>query len=286
MKNIKAFDAHAHLSQNLEGVDDFLKIMDEVNIEKAIVIAGGTVPPDVLSRNYYHRGETSVPIGNAHILHLTQLARGRLLPFYFANPHEPADRYAHHAPMFFGLKLAPIVHGIPFKDPRIHDLLYLADQFGHPIYSHCLPIPGFLVADYVELAQSHPTCSFILGHGGLGHCDFDGIDQIKSIGNLFLETSGAFSRAVRYAIEVLGADRVVFGTETPLQDPAVEITKLERLHLSDPVYEKVMRGNIGHLVPALLNEVKMEPLSSLKGERPALHSVTPVPFDRRLGLQR
>src|SRR5438270_56907 len=68
----------------------------------------------------------------------------------------------------------------------------VAQQFGHPVYAHCLDREGFRVSDFVTLAKSFPQVRFILGHGGIGPLDFPGIQEIAPVGNILYETSGAF----------------------------------------------------------------------------------------------
>src|SRR5665213_2893585 len=196
---MKYIDAHAHLRLQPGAVERLLGIMDTLAIEKTVVVAGGTISPELLSQHFAKGGSVDVDIDNAGIQAACLTSNGRLLPFYFANPLRGAQPYLDAAHDFYGLKLAPIVHGVPFSDPRMHDLIAAAAALKHPIYLHCLPHDGFTVADLVELAKAHPTASIIMGHGGVGHGDFHGISLIAPQPNIYFEISGSFFFATKIA---------------------------------------------------------------------------------------
>lgn len=241
-------DAHAHLHLKPGATEELLATMDAHGIERTVVVAGGTVSPETLAEHFSRGGSSDVTVDNAAVLAACLATNGRLLPFFFANPLHGPEAYRAAGRRFHGLKLAPIVHGVPFTDPRIQALVEAAGDFGHPIYLHCLPRAGFEVADLAELAKRNPNVRFILGHGGVGHGDFVGIGQVKPVPNVFFEISGSFTHATRIAVKALGARRVLFGSEWPLQDPLVEITKLSCLNLPKEDLRRIMRDNVAELL--------------------------------------
>jgi uncharacterized protein len=246
----KYFDAHAHLNCRPGSTENLLAAMDANEIEKAVVVAGGTISPELLSLHFSEGGSADVAVDNETLRSICQGTAGRLIPFFFANPLHDAGvlEYQSVGKNYAGLKLAPIVHGIPHNNERVHKLVEIAEKFSHPLYTHCLPQKGFRVGDLAQLAAQHPGAKIILGHGGVGHGDFQGISEIKPYPNVFFEISGTFTHAARIAIQVLGASRVLFGTEYPLQDPRVEIVKLDCLKLSSSDRERVARENILQLL--------------------------------------
>ena len=66
--------------------------------------------------------------------------------------------------------------------------------------------------------------------------------------NIVAETSGCFAVIVEMAIDRLGPERVLFGTEYPLQHPQVELAKLASLRLSPDVWAQVTWGNAHRLL--------------------------------------
>ena len=69
--------------------------------------------------------------------------------------------------------------------------------------------------------------------------------------NIMLETSGGYSTVLTAALERLGASRVLFGTEFPLQHPLVELAKYQALGLPDATWQQVAWDNADRLVCAL-----------------------------------
>lgn len=245
-------DAHAHLTLRRDGSPDgsgaLLATMDACGIERAVVVAGGTIAPAILSAQIENGGGSDIDVDNAAVLRACERASGRLLPFYFANPHRGDAEYAREGDAFFGLKLGPAVHGVTFDDPRTHALVARAESFGHAIYLHCLTHAGSRVADFVALAEAFPGVRFILGHAGVGNCDFAAVARIAPLANVWFEMSGGFSSVCKAAVKTLGAARVLFGTEYPLQDPRVELAKLTTLDLTPAEHALVTRGNVLRLL--------------------------------------
>lgn len=223
-------DFHAHLAPTEAARDGLFAAMDRCGVSRCGVVAGGLQTPQEISFQINHGGGTNVSAPNEIILNLCGTDR-RLLPFYFANPHVESDDYVRDGRRYYGLKLGPAIHGVALTHGRHYDLIAVAESFGHPVYLHCLGKPGFDVEALVVLAKDHPSVSFVLGHAGIGNCDFFAVDRIKPFGNVFFETSGGFSSVIRYAVERLGLERILFGSEYPLQEPQLEIAKLQVLNL-------------------------------------------------------
>ncbi|MFE6719665.1 amidohydrolase family protein [Streptomyces albidoflavus] len=205
--------------------------MDRNGISRSIVVAGAAISPDELSRQIIEGGHIEKDADNDAVLAGCARSGGRLVPFFFANPHREADEYRARGAEFRGLKLAPGVHGVALTDERTHALVKVAVELGHHVYLHCLQREGFGVRNLVQLARKFPSASFVLGHAGVGDLDLYGIDLVADSENVVFETSGGYTSVVRAAIERLGPERVLFGSEYPLQAPEVELAKFEALVL-------------------------------------------------------
>jgi predicted TIM-barrel fold metal-dependent hydrolase len=242
------FDGHAHLAPRPGAAAALLATMDASGIARAIVLAGGTLSPDLLSRQIAEGGGVDVDADNDAVLRACAEADGRLVPFYFANPHRPCERYREAAPRFRGLKLAPGVHGVALDDPRTVALAGAAAELGQPVYAHCLARPGFDVPAFVELAARFPDGRFILGHAGVGTLDLRAVDLVQPCPKVWFETSGGYTFVIRAAIERLGSDRVLFGSEYPLEHPRVELEKLRVLELAAATWHDVCWANACRLI--------------------------------------
>ncbi|MEK7321612.1 MAG: amidohydrolase family protein [Pseudomonadota bacterium] len=246
----RVFDFHARLVPDTTSLERLLLMMDEVGIERAAVAAGGTIPLERLSRQIVEGGCADIDADNDFVLDACARAAGRLVPFFFANPHRNADHYRQRVSEFSGLELAPAVHGVALSDGRTAALVEVAVTAGHPVYLHCLARAGFCVADLVTLAQRFPSAAFVLGHGGIGHIDLYGIELIAPAPNISLETSGGYTRVVQHALARLGTDRVLFGSEYPIQHPAVELAKYRALDIEPATWERVAWRNACRLLGA------------------------------------
>ncbi len=226
-------DFHAHMAPTVEAKARLLQTMKSLGITRAVVVAGGLVKPEALSSQISNGGGNDIPAPNDAVWELCTEEKGVLFPFFFANPHQPPTEYAAKGEKFFGLKLGPAVHGIALDDERTVEYIIQAAKFQHPVYLHCLSRPGFDIEALVLLANTFPTVTFILGHAGIGNCDFYAVDRIQPYSNIHFETSGGFSSVIKFAINKLGSRRILFGSEYPLQDPSLELLKAKVTGMSD-----------------------------------------------------
>jgi hypothetical protein len=221
------FDFHARLAPRTGAVDDLVAMLDACGINRAALAAGGTIELSTLSRQLVDGGHVETDADNDAVLAACARSGGRFVPFFFANPHRPADWYAKRANDFRGLEISPAVHGVPLTDDRTAALVAAAVSIGHPVYVVCLIRQGCGVADLVKLATDHPDGTFVLGHCGTGNIDFHAVELIADQANILIETSGGYSTVLRAALHRLGPDRLLFGSEYPLQHPNVELAKFD-----------------------------------------------------------
>ncbi|WP_406453034.1 amidohydrolase family protein [Streptomyces sp. NBC_00876] len=241
-------DFHVRLAPVPQAPGRLLAAMDECGIGRAVVCAGGTMPLAQLSRFLVEGGHIESDADNDAVLGACAASDGRLIPSYFANPHQDPEHYRRAAADFRGVEISPAVHGIALTDPRTAGLAEIAQDVGHSIYTVCLERPGSRVADLVTLATRFPEVTFVLGHAGIGNIDLYAVELITPLHNVLLETSGGYTCVARAAVEQLGADRVLFGSEAPLQHPEVELTKLRHLGLDDDDWQKVAGRNACRLL--------------------------------------
>jgi uncharacterized protein len=244
----KIFDFHARVTPHPEAARRLMSTMDTCGIARAAVAAGGVIDLDRLSAQITDGGHTEDGADNAAVLRECSLAGGRLVPFYFANPHDGADQYRRLAARFRGLELSPAVHGVGFDDPRTLEYVAVAARAGHPVYVVCLARPGAGTPDLVRLAGRFPDVTFVFGHCGSIGIDVHALALIAPVANIVAETSGCLSVVARTALDRLGADRVLFGTEYPLQHPSVELAKFGALDLDDESWSRVAWRNAHRLI--------------------------------------
>ena len=242
------FDFHVRLAPGPDTVPTLLATMDAHGISRAAVSAGGVIDLDRLSAQLVEGGHVEALADNRFVRAAGELSGNRLVPFYFASPYTDLAAYRGQAHRYRGLELSPAVYGVGFADPRTVALVRVAADVGHPVYTVCLGQPGARTADLVALARQFPTVPFVYGHCGFTGIDTNGINQIAGQPNIVTETSGCLTVTVRIALQRLGADRVLFGTEYPLQDPGVELDKYAALGLDEPTRQKVFWHNAKRLL--------------------------------------
>ncbi|GAA1774060.1 amidohydrolase family protein [Streptomonospora arabica] len=247
-------DFHVRLAPVAGAAERLLRRMDALAIERAVVCAGGVLPLFDLSRQLVEGGRTTGDPDNGAVLAAAERSGGRLVPAYFGNPHRDADAYRDAAPHYRGLEVSPAVHGVALTDDRLAGLLDAAETAGHSVYTVCLEREGCRVADLARLAAARPEVTFVLGHTGVGNIDLYGISLVAPLPNVLVETSGGYTCAVAEAVAVLGGERVLFGSEYPLQDPAVELAKLDALDLAPADRRRVTRDNALRLLGAAREE--------------------------------
>ncbi|MEV0134067.1 amidohydrolase family protein [Dactylosporangium sp. NPDC050688] len=241
-------DFHVRLVPRPGARERLLAALDECGLERAVVCAGGTIALDRLARQLVLGGHVETDADNAAVQAACEGTDGRLVPFFFANPHREPARYRDVADRFRGLEISPAVHGAGLTDPRVVALVDVAAAAGHPVYVVCIDRPGAGVADLVELARRFPTVHFVLGHSGIGNIDLYALALIEGEPNILLETSGGYTCVAEAALRDLGADRVVFGSEFPLQHPSVELAKFRAIRIPAEQWRRVAWDNAHRLL--------------------------------------
>jgi uncharacterized protein len=220
-----------------------LSMLDSTGVSRALVSAGGVLGLTELAAQIHHGGGRPAAPDNAAVLAACAGTGGRLVPGWFADPHDDPGPYRERVGAFRALELSPAVHGVALADPRVTALVAIAASAGHPVYLVCLNRPGAGTDDLVELARAFPTVPFVFGHCGLFGIDTWSIERIAATANILVETSGCFTATLALALRRLGPDRVVFGTEYPLQHPTVELAKYAALDLTPAQWHAVAWRN-------------------------------------------
>lgn len=246
---MRVFDFHARLAPGPQALDRLTAAMDRHGVAAAAVVAGGILPPEVLSRQLIDGTFVTTDPDNDAVLAAASESAGRLRPVYFGNPHRDAAEYRRRSAEFDGLELSPAVHGIPLTDAAFDRYAEVATEAGHSVYIVCIVRPGCGVADLVDLAKRHPEAAFVLGHGGATAIDFHGIQLIEPHANIHFETSGGYASVLAYAVRTLGSRRVLFGSEHPLQSPGLELAKLASLDLPERDLQQLAWDNATRLMP-------------------------------------
>jgi predicted TIM-barrel fold metal-dependent hydrolase len=235
-------DAHMHIGA-VFGVfatnicaEHILSIMDDFNISHGFVTAASSS----LNNNLKLMGEVSK-------------YPGRLFGFYWVNPKrssilDEVSRALKHG--FVGLKFRPETDGYSlFNISLLDSILSYACRMRMPVYVHC---SGYGVSHpnaLKHICSMYPELKVIVGHMAQG--SVDAIKVAEDFDNVFLETSTYRGfKVIEYAVNRVGSDRVLFGSDYPYSNLQMEISKIMNLKISWDDKLKIMGLNSLSLLPS------------------------------------
>ena len=81
-------------------------------------------------------------------------------------------------------------------------------------------------------------------------CGFRGVLAVKDLPNVFVDTSGAFPEEglIEYAVEHLGAERVLYGSDLPIRENAVKIGSILGAAIPAEAKRQIFYGNTARLL--------------------------------------
>jgi len=209
-------------------------LLDEAGIDRAVLMPPVVVKPDNLW--------LIEQIGD----------NARFIPCALLNPHFGGEAIAEletgvGAWGIRGLKLMPTKHGFHCATPVAHPLVAKCAELGIPVsihseggYAHPLAIAA--------LAEAFPDVPVIMDHMGYRYWVPDAIEAARRTPNIYLATTAVMeAHYIAKAIEVVGADRIVFGSNGPLASPKMQLEVIKFLQLSPEDEAKVLGGTLAKL---------------------------------------
>ncbi len=179
----------------------------------------------------------------------------RLVGYVWPNPHDPSSlalvKEAVDEWGFRGVKLHPLIHSFLPTDEEVLPLVEFAEKRRIPVAVHSGHPPFSLPWSIGELAEAHPGARFVMLHMGHAHGVYiqAAINTARRLDNIVLETSGVSMHSkIREAVERVGEERVVFGSDYPFHDYSVELQKVKVAGLTRRQREMVLHDNAGRLI--------------------------------------
>jgi predicted TIM-barrel fold metal-dependent hydrolase len=149
-------------------------------------------------------------------------------------------------PHFLGVKLHPLLDGYHPNDPAIHPLMEILAERDLPVLIHCGHPIFTLPWSIEELIVHFPEAKVILGHMGHGNIIYinGAIDVAARHPNVYLETSGMpMHTKIAEAVERVGPERVLYGSDAPFHHPVVEVAKVRLSGLPPDLVNRVLGTN-------------------------------------------
>lgn len=205
-------DIHAHiwLGHEEQNARDMRKAAEKFGVERILISALGSHQPD----------ETEIAVLNDRCFALCR-EDSLFLPYVTVAPEQknaPAvlDRGIERGAVGMKIWVSCLC-----DETCCDDLYRRCADAGLPVLVHTFAkavwqLPNEATAVHLAAAaKRHPDTTFILAHLG-GNC-YHGLPLIRDLPNVCTDFSGSGCRAddLPYALELLGAERILFGTDMP-----------------------------------------------------------------------
>lgn len=147
-----------------------------------------------------------------------------------------------------GLKLVPLRHGYEADGSVPNRVMACAERLGLPVSVHsgahyCLPW------QIGALAARFPAVPVIMDHMGWRYYVEGALDVALSTPNIYLETAMvSMPGYIRLAVDKVGADRVIYGSDYPTGHPASMLEVIKAAKLGDEAESLVLGGNLARLL--------------------------------------
>jgi predicted TIM-barrel fold metal-dependent hydrolase len=134
-------------------------------------------------------------------------------------------------------------------DRRLEPLAGFLEEHNIPVLYHCFDnVLGKYVkesdpSDIACLARKFPALRITMAH--LGGDRHRGVQYIKKHPNVSVDTAGSYQEDgyLEYALNELGPDRILYGSDYPGRDFATSLARIDSLELPTAVKEKLFAGN-------------------------------------------
>jgi predicted TIM-barrel fold metal-dependent hydrolase len=240
-------DAHTHMGFfrafhiPYNDADGMIAAMDSLGIDVCVTAAHAGISSDY-------------EWGNDEVMAAADRHPERILAYCCINPNYPAavvdelERCFRH-PAVRGVKLHPELHGnYPLDGPAYAPVWEFAEANRIPVLSHSY-FAGDAVEMFGRMAARYPSVPVIVGHAGIDQ----GIDRAVRLAldhpNVWLDLTGpvAINGLVEVLVQRVGADRLLFGTDMPFMNGALQLGSLLYARIPRDDMELIVGGNAARL---------------------------------------
>lgn len=239
-------DCHIHVGKSNwfhidTTIDDILRAADRAGIEKLMVTHFTALLYDIRE-------------GNAEMRTIASAHRDRVFPYYtVSSPRngswiaDDLTRYVEEYG-FRGLKIYSVPPLMVIDDPYMMPIIERAAVLRIPVLAHsnaqeCEAILS-RIPDLLLINAHMGCCPQAYGDWHLS------IATAKKFSNMYLDTtSSSFDTGmIELAVREVGADRVLYGSDTPILDPGLQILKVRESQISEDAKELILHKNIERLL--------------------------------------
>ena len=253
------WDLHCHLS-GVEGrtpderIAALIRFADRMAIERLVFFMGfpWAQNPDP---NEFQRQNDQVIQALAH-WHDRAFGFAYLNPMHIEESLQEMDRCIRDGPMV-GIKLWVAVK---CNHKNLDLIVRRAAELNAVIYQHTWQKTGGNLGgestptDLVELASRHPNARMICGHTG-GNWEL-GIRAVRETSNVAIGTGGSDPTAgfVEMAVQELGAERVIYGSDIGGRSFASQLAKIRGAQIPAAAKQLILGQNLKRMLTPILKE--------------------------------
>jgi predicted TIM-barrel fold metal-dependent hydrolase len=251
------WDLHCHISGVAgrtpdERMAQLIKYADRMGIERLCVYMGMNWAQDPSADDLRRQ--------NDDVLQALSHWHDRAFGFVYLSPNHveaslaELDRCVRDGPMV-GVKLWVAKR---CNDPAIDPIIRRAAELKAVIFQHTWlksdgNFPGESTPmDLAELARRHPDVPLICGHTG-GNWEI-GIRSIRSLKNVYADTAGSdpTNGFIEMAVRELGADRIIYGSDTGGRSFASQLAKVQGAEIPESAKRQILGENLKRLLTPIL----------------------------------
>lgn len=115
-----------------------------------------------------------------------------------------------------GLKFHPFHSRTAPDDDRLEPIYRMASEFDLPVVSHTGGCDEARSQRLFQAAKKHPEINFVMVHMDLGSDNSEAIELLGKLPNLYGDTTWVPVRSTLKAIERVGSEKILFGSDNPI----------------------------------------------------------------------
>ncbi len=265
---------YGHPRAKMAGVEDLIASMDECGIERSVICGFPWSHPDLCSFHNRYLMESAARYPKRLIVFIILLFSD---PYWSERELEEGMRQGARGVgelAFYGREMSSQdIHAMKpifteMGEKGIPLLLHVNETLGHSY-----PGKGTTPLErFYELVVSFPDLRIVLAHWGGGLPFYELMPEVaKAMAHVYYDTAASpylYSKKI-YAItkEIVGAEKILFGTDFPLLSPGRYIEELAGSGLSEEDQKKILGTNLSNLLRLDSKDESMKQ-GSLKSSSP------------------
>ncbi len=242
-------DVHVHLSMQAwregpQAIEPMIASARKIGIDKICLFP------------YSYMTKQDIIGANDLVLRVMELYPDEVMGFCYVNPMNTQEALKELERCLIRNSMYGVKLGTQCKttNPLMDPLMEFIDQVGVPVLQHAWDkVTGNLEFEstpyeVAQLAKGYPNVNIIMAH--LYGARFKGILDVAPYKNIYVDVSGGNPEAgvLEYGVEVLGAERIVFGSDAPGRDFSVQLSKVLGADLPHEIKKCILSENVLRLL--------------------------------------